>query len=126
MMDTLIVSERTHMSETGERRALPTTTIQAAGQAIGDVTSGLSRTPLMLAVIMLNCIGIAAAVYFLNLLISGQQGHLRSLLEVQQGQFKELIVMHKSEFDALLAMVPRESPPMTPIPRPEEPTRRAR
>jgi len=58
----------------------------------------------MLGVVILNCIGIAAAVYFLNILITGQQAHLKALLEVQQAQTTELLTMHKQEFDALLEM----------------------
>jgi len=97
-----------------ERRPAPTTTIQAAGQAVGDVTSGLSRTPLMLGVVLLNVLGIVAAVYFLNLLIQGQAKHLSEVMEQQTGQFKGLVEMHNREFDALLSLAERAAAP-TPV-----------
>lgn len=111
--------------ETEQRRPLPISTMQLAGQASSDMIGGLGKTPLMLAVVVLNMIGIAAAVYFLNLLIAGQQVHLKALLDVQQGQFKELVVMHKAEFDALLLMVPKTEP-ASPSPPPGPPPRGAR
>ena len=95
------------MSDLQERRPLPTTTIQAAGQAVGDVTSGLSRAPLMLSIIVLNGLGIAAAVYFLNLLIQQQSKHMTEVVELQSSQFKGLIDMHVKEFDALLELASR-------------------
>ena len=58
------------------RRELPRSTIELVGQAAGDVTHGLGRQPLMLGVVILNIIGIGCAVYFLSLLINGQQRHL--------------------------------------------------
>jgi glucan phosphoethanolaminetransferase (alkaline phosphatase superfamily) len=87
-------------------RPLPTSTMQLAGHATSAVVEGLSsnRAPWMLGIVILNCLGIAAAVYFLNVLITGQQSHLKSLLEVQQQQTTELLTMHKAEFDALLEM----------------------
>jgi uncharacterized protein HemX len=89
-------------------RPLPTSTMQLAGHATSAVVEGLSttqgRAPWMLGVVILNCIGIAAAVYFLNILITGQQKHLEALLQVQQQQTTELLTMHKQEFDALLGM----------------------
>lgn len=116
VVDPIIYATMTNV-EPDQRRPLPISTMQLAGQASSDVIGGLGKTPLMLGVVMLNMIGIAAAVYFLNLLISGQQQHLKSLLDVQQSQFKELVVMHKSEFDALLAMVPREPAPPVSVPQ---------
>jgi len=113
MMEPALYTTMTNI-EPDQRRPLPISTMQLAGQASSDVIGGLGKTPLMLSVVVLNMIGIAAAVYFLNLLISGQQMHLKSLLDVQQSQFKELVVMHKAEFDALLGMVPRTEPP-TPL-----------
>ena len=62
------------------RRPLPQTTVALVGHATSEVIGGVVKTPLMLAVLLLNVIGIGAAVYFLNLLISGQQRHLAALL----------------------------------------------
>jgi len=100
-----------------QQRTLPLTTMQLAGHATSEVVQGVGRTPLMLGVIVLNLIGVGAAVFFLNLLISGQQQHLKALLEVQDKQQTELITMHKQEFDQLLQMLPRgEPPPLPPVP----------
>jgi len=106
-----------------QQRTLPLTTMQLAGHATSEVVQGVGRTPLMLGVIVLNLIGVGAAVFFLNLLISGQQQHLKALLEVQDKQQTELITMHKAEFDQLLQMIPRGSeppplPPVMPLPQP--------
>ena len=105
-----------------QHRTLPLTTMQLAGHATSEVVQGVGRTPLMLGVIVLNLIGVGAAVFFLNLLISGQQQHLKALLEVQDKQQTELINMHKAEFDQLLQMIPTGNPPplppVTPLPQP--------
>jgi len=107
-----------------QHRPLPTTTMQLAGHATTEVVEGIGRTPLMLGVIVLNLIGVGAAVFFLNLLISGQQAHLKSLLEVQDKQQTEIITMHKQEFDALLNMLNKGEalpaaipPPPTSVPQ---------
>jgi hypothetical protein len=50
------------MSERGP----PQSTIQAAGQVATDVVAGLRQQPLLLGIVVLNVIGIAAALYFLN------------------------------------------------------------
>ena len=95
---------------------LPQSTIQLAHATTEAVVGGLGKSPYLLGVVVLNVIGIVAAVYFLNLLISGQQQHLKSLVEVQQGQLDKIIVMHQKEFDALLEMgnrlstIPSQSP----------------
>lgn len=80
--------------------------MQLAGHATSAVVEGLSsnRAPWMLGIVILNVLGIAAAVYFLNVLITGQQVHLQSLLATQQQQTTELLTMHKAEFDSLLEM----------------------
>ena len=110
------------------RRELPTTTLQLAGHTATEVVGGLSgRSPWMLGILLLNITGVAAAVYFLNLLIQGQQNHLASLLEVQNRQQTEIVQMHQREFDALLAMAQKEPIPPTvvapvaPIDRPLTP-----
>lgn len=98
-------------------RPLPQTTLQFAGHAADSVVSGLSgRSPYMLGIVVLNVLGIAAAIYFLNILITGQQKHLANLLEVQDKQQTELITLHKQEFDQLLGMIPRYETPVPPTP----------
>jgi hypothetical protein len=52
----------------------------------------------------------------LNLLISGQQMHLKNLLEVQDKQQSEIIQMHKDEFDQLLRMIPKSGEALPPLP----------
>jgi uncharacterized protein HemX len=98
--------DRMEVSAQVADRPLPTSTMQLAGHATSAVVEGLSsnRAPWMLGIVILNVLGIAAAVYFLNVLITGQQVHLKSLLETQQQQTTELLTMHKAEFDALLEM----------------------
>lgn len=118
-----------------QQRPMPQTTMQLAGHATTEVVESVGKTPLMLGVILLNVVGIAAAVYFLNILIMGQQNHLKSLLEVQNQQQTEIITMHQREFDALLDMartnlsygplpsspIPSTTTPpvVTPLPRPQ-------
>lgn len=98
------------------RRELPQTTLQFAGQASEAVMGGLTgRSPYMLGIVVLNMLGIAAAIYFLNILITGQQKHLQNLLEVQDKQQTELITLHKQEFDLLLGMIPRYEAPVAPV-----------
>jgi hypothetical protein len=80
--------------------------LQTAGQAVGDVVEGLTtRSPWMLGIILLNLAGIGAAVYFLNVLILGQQGHLQQVLSVQQAEVAQILNTHDREFDALMKMV---------------------
>jgi hypothetical protein len=86
------------------RRPLPQSTVQLIGQTSSDVVSGISKTPLMLGVITLNLVGVVAAVYFLNLLIHGQQAHLANLLDLQTAHLKTIIDTHNREFDALMQM----------------------
>jgi hypothetical protein len=85
-------------------RQLPQSTVQMAGQVAGDVVGGISKTPLMLGVITLNLVGVVAAVYFLNLLINGQQKHLANLLTLQTDHLNTIINTHNREFDALMTM----------------------
>jgi hypothetical protein len=107
-------------------RPLPQSTVQLIGQTSSDVVSGISKTPLMLGVITLNLVGVIAAVYFLNLLINGQQAHLANLLRLQTEHLKTIIDTHNREFDALMLMnakvtdalqTANTSPP-TPTPQP--------
>jgi hypothetical protein len=103
---------------------MPASAIQLAGHATSSVVEGLTaRSPWMLGIILLNVVGIASAVYFLNLLIKGQQGHLEQILTVQSAELDKVLNMHNREFDALMAMVKegiKVAPP--PPPPPAEPT----
>jgi hypothetical protein len=54
-------------------------------------------------------VGVGAAIYFLQILITGQAFHLNHILEQQQRAQTELITLHKQEFDALLEMANRLS-----------------
>jgi hypothetical protein len=87
-----------------QQRPLPHSTFQLIGQTTQDVVGGVTKTPLMLGVILLNVAGIAAAVYFLNILISGQQQHLGNLLTLQTNNLNTIIETHNREFDALMLM----------------------
>jgi hypothetical protein len=82
---------------------LPMTATQLAGHGITSVVGGL--TPAMLGVLLLNVVGIGAAIYFLNLLISGQQTHLRSLLALQETSVSRVLTTHDREFDALMKII---------------------
>lgn len=85
---------------------LPLTTTQLVGHTAVGVVRGLSApSPWMLGVVILNVLGIGAAVYFLNILIVGQQGHLKQVLDVQQAEVRQIIDMHNREFDALMLMI---------------------
>jgi len=128
MNEGVIIREAYNMSDPTlpPRRELPQTTLQFAGHAAENVVSGLSgRSPYMLGIVVLNVLGIAAAIYFLNILITGQQKHLSNLLEVQEKQQTEIVTLHKQEFDMLLNMIPRYEAPAAPslaAPTPPPPT----
>jgi hypothetical protein len=101
----LKVVEPTEVARVTERQ-LPTTTMELAGHATGTVIEGLTaRSPWMLGIILLNCVGIASAVYFLNLLIRGQSDHMDQIMTVQQADLNKIIDTHNREFDALMAML---------------------
>ena len=68
---------------------LPMNTTQLVGHSVSTVVGGL--TPAMLGLLLLVLVGVGAAVYFLNILIKGQQQHLENLLEVQQHQMDRVL-----------------------------------
>jgi hypothetical protein len=120
MAEVLTMTDRTQPAH------LPQTMPQMVGHGITTVVGGL--TPAMLGVLLLNLVGIGAAVYFLNLLISGQQQHLENLLQVQtaqmdkvlsvtQAQMTAVLRTHDREFDMLMAMLTEATKPP---PEPEE------
>jgi hypothetical protein len=135
----MVPSEAIPMVEAGPQqspRPIPVSTFQLVGQTTQDVVSGISKTPLMLGVILLNVAGICAAVYFLNILISGQQQHLGNLLTLQTNNLNTVIETHNREFDALMLMNAKVTealaaernvpPPSPPVPTPVPPTSRSR
>jgi len=69
----------------------PQTTVQVVGRVAEDVVSGFKGQPLMLAIVVLNVIGIIAALYFLNLLAQNNSMHLKQLME-QTAQHFEAVV----------------------------------
>ena len=106
-----------------ERRQLPQSTVQAAAQVSGEIVSGLGRSPAVLGIVILVAITVGAAIYFLQLLINGQQRHLQGLLTIQQAHITDLIAHHKEqlgqivtvhnrEFDALMEMIGRPREPI--------------
>jgi hypothetical protein len=103
---------------------LPMTATQLVGHGVEAITNRL--TPVALGVLLLNLVGIGAAVYFLNVLIVGQQQHLENLLNVQQAQITQVLHTHDREFDTLMAMVAKayeaaREPPPSPLPPPDIP-----
>jgi hypothetical protein len=91
------------------RRELPVSTVQLAHATSDAVISGLAKSPYLLGVVVIVLVGVGAAIYFLQILITGQANHLKALLELQQRQQTELVLLHKQEFDALLEMANRLS-----------------
>ena len=115
------------------RRELPISTVQLAAVTSDAVIAGLGKSPYLLGLIILTAIGVGAAIYFLQILITGQSTHLNNLLQQQTKQQSELLAMHKAEFEALLEMsnrltaVPPQSTfvPNSPIlTQPPQPPRR--
>jgi hypothetical protein len=92
------------------RREMPVSTVQLAHATSDAVITGLGRSPYLLGLVILVIIVVAAAIYFLQILITGQATHLAALLAVQNKQQTEIITLHKQEFDALLDAVNRLSP----------------
>jgi hypothetical protein len=113
MSDIIIIEERimSNVEQPPQRplTAYPASTVQLAHATSDAVIGGLSKSPYLLGLVILVSIGVGAAVYFLNLLISGQQQHLKSLMDVQQHSLEQMLTMHKGEFDALLEMSNRLS-----------------
>ena len=99
------------------RRELPVSTVQLAAITSDAVISGLGKSPYLLGLIVLTAIGVGAAIYFLQILITGQSTHLNNLLQQQTKQQSELLAMHKAEFEALLEMSNRLTAVPPPIAR---------
>ena len=90
--------------------------MQLAHATSDAVISGLAKSPYLLGVVVIVLVGVGAAIYFLQILITGQAKHLSALVEMQQAQLEKTLAMHKQEFDALLEMSNRLSavPPPSP------------
>ena len=58
----------------------PQTAIAATGKVASDVVAGLHQQPMMLAIVVLNVIGIGAALYFLNKLSTESHERFSQLL----------------------------------------------
>jgi hypothetical protein len=82
----------------------PQSTVQLAHATSDAVISGLAKSPYLLGVVVIVMVGVGAAIYFLQILITGQAFHLNNLLQQQTRQQSELLAMHKQEFEALLEM----------------------
>jgi hypothetical protein len=98
----------------------PQSTVQLAHATSDAVISGLAKSPYLLGVVVIVLVGVGAAIYFLQILITGQAVHLAALLQQQTRQQSELLAMHKQEFEALLEMSNRLSP-VSPPPSPIAP-----
>jgi hypothetical protein len=72
-------------------RAPPQSTVQAAGQVAEDVVAGLKGQPLLLGIVVLNLLGIAAALYFLNLLATNNAAHITELMKQSHSQFETVL-----------------------------------
>ena len=111
---TVVERSMSNVDQNPPRRELPVSTVQLAAITSDAVISGLGKSPYLLGLIVLTAIGVGAAIYFLQILITGQSTHLNNLLQQQTKQQSELLAMHKAEFEALLEMSNRLTavPPM--------------
>jgi hypothetical protein len=122
MTDVFVIEERVLSSTEAPRPPPPAapvylppqSTVQLAHATSDAVISGLAKSPYLLGVVVIVLVGVGAAIYFLQILITGQATHLKSLLEVQNRQQTEIITLHKQEFDALLEIVNRLALPVPP------------
>jgi len=114
---TVVERSMSNVDQNPPRRELPVSTVQLAAITSDAVISGLGKSPYLLGLIVLTAIGVGAAIYFLQILITGQSTHLNNLLQQQTKQQSELLAMHKAEFEALLEMSNRLTavPPPSPL-----------
>lgn len=66
----------------------PQSTVQAAGQAASEIIGGLKQSPTLLAIVVLNVIGIAAALWFLNKIIDRARSNTVVLVEQMRQEGK--------------------------------------
>jgi hypothetical protein len=64
-----------------QQRPLPTSTVQVAGQAASDVIGGLKQQPMLLALVLLNVIAVAAALWFLRDLHERQRSNVELVVK---------------------------------------------
>ena len=57
-------------------------TVQATGQVAHDIVGGLSGSPILLAIVVLNCLGLGVAVWFLNNLLSASNERYLALIKL--------------------------------------------
>jgi uncharacterized protein HemX len=69
-------------SQNNNDRRAPQSTVQAAGLAARDVIRGLTQNPVILGLVVLNVIGIGAAVWIMHeLLQAGQERYMQLMRE---------------------------------------------
>jgi hypothetical protein len=73
-------------------RPRPTSTVAAAGQAASDVVAGLQKNPMLLALVVLNIIGIGAGVWV-----------LKGLTDISNRRFAEMMTITKECFEHVKA-----------------------
>ena len=100
-------------------RDLPRTMPELASHGITTIVGGL--TPAMLGVLLLNICGIAAAIYFLRILILGQQLHLGQLLAVQERQMAQFYTMEARHFSIFTEMIKGQQADMKELRTPSPP-----
>lgn len=64
-----------------EHRPEPQGTAQAVGRVVEEVVGGLRSSPVLLALMMLNVIGIGAACWFLSRLATAQSSRVDLILK---------------------------------------------
>jgi hypothetical protein len=58
----------------------PQSSVQAAGQVAEDVVAGLQQQPWLLGIVILNVIGISAALWFLHEIMAQSHENMRDLM----------------------------------------------
>jgi hypothetical protein len=58
--------QRPQQQQQEPQRQLPTSTVQAAGQAASDIIGGLKTQPMLLALVVMNIIGIGAGIWVVS------------------------------------------------------------
>jgi len=72
-------------------RSQPQSTVQVVGRVAEDVVGGFRGQPLLLGIVVLNVVGIVAALYFLNLLAQNNSTHLKQLMEQTAAHFEAVM-----------------------------------
>lgn len=69
------------MTNTDPRPPPPQNTVQAVGEVAQSVVTGLQAQPLLLALLVLNAIGVGAACWFLSRLVDQSAARMQTLLK---------------------------------------------